>query len=343
MVYRKTKFANLAITLLIFVLITNFLLYQVSVQNFFSIQPTSGVAIGSLVDLAIIAPLLMHIAFKISIKQTVGLVLAGLVIARFYIPAELFAPYRGILYAGLSLEVLLLLGEVSLLFLLVWKIPKIRKAMKRKDENLFYSLLPTVERVATEHMIVRLFVSEFLMMYYALFTWRRNPPSHSGVVTMHKKTSAIAMNIMLIHAVIIETIGLHWWLHEKSIVLSIILLILNIYTVIFFIAEIQVTRLHPLEIKNGKLYITQGLTARIIVPTENIKEVEWGAAVPSKDTLQFLYRDFEEVIPQAIIYLKEPIQATMLMGMKKSVMEFAIRVDEPEKLRELLQNPVEAQ
>ena len=33
----------------------------------------------------------------------------------------------------------------------------------------------------------------------------------------------------------------------------------------------------------------------------------------------------------------------MLMGMKKSVMEFAIRVDEPEKLRELLQNPVEAQ
>lgn len=343
MVYRKTKYANVAITLLILVLVSNFLLYQSSVQNFLSIPLTSGVAIGSLIDLAIVAPLLMFAAFKISIKQTIGLVLGGLVIARFYIPAELFAPYRGILYAGLSLEALLLLGELSLIFLVIWKVPKIRKAMKSDNENFFYSLLPTVERVVTKHMIVRLFVSEFLMMYYALFTWKKNSPNHEGVVTMHKKTSAIAMNIMLIHAVVIETIGLHWWLHEKSMVLSIVLLILNIYTVIFFIAEIQVTRLQPLEIKNNQLYVTQGLSARIIVPLENIKEVEWGAAVPSKDTLQFVYRDFEEVLPQAIVHLKEPIEATMLMGMKKSVTEFALLVDEPERLKELLETPVTPQ
>ena len=141
---------------------------------------------------------------------------------------------------------------------------------------------------------------------------------------------------MLIHAIVIETIGLHWWLHEKSLVLSIILLVFNIYSVFFIIADIQITRLHPMEIKNGKLYITQGMASRIVVSLSNIKEVEWGAPLPSKNTLQFVYKDFEKVDPQAIVHLHEPVEAIMFMGMKRNVTEFAIRVDEPEKLKELL-------
>lgn len=338
MVYRKTRVANLAIAFLLLVLVTNFLLYQSSVPDFLSLQVTSGAAIGSLIDLAIIAPLLFYAAFKISVKQTIGLMVAGLVIARFLIPSELFAPFAGILYAGIAVEVLLVLAELGLLFLVIWKVPLIRKQMTEMNEGAIYSLLPSVEKVVTKNVFIRIVMSEFLMMYYAFFTWKKKAPSHAGVVTMHVKTSAVAFNIMLIHGIVIETIGLHWWLHEKSIVLSIILLIFNIYSVFFFLADIQITRLHPLEIKNGKLYITKGLTARMVVPLNMLKEVEWGVALPSKDTLQFMYRDFEDVVPQAIIHLQEPIEATIFMGMKKSVTEFAIRVDEPQKLKELLAN-----
>lgn len=338
MVYRNTKYANIAIALLFLVLSTNLLIYQSTVLDYFSVQLNTGAVLGSLIDLAIIVPLLMYAAFKLSIKQTIGIIVAGLVIARILIPNELFTPFTGILYAGISIEILLIVAEIALIFLVIWKIPKIRLQMNRLNEGALYSLLPSVEKVVTKNILIRVLMSEFLMMYYACFTWKKKAPIHEGVVTMHIKTSAIAIHMMLIHAILIETIGLHWWLHDKFLVLSIILLILNIYSVFFFIAEIQIMKLHPLEVKNGNIYISQGLTTRIVVPLNLIQEVKWGAKVPNKNTMQFVYKDFETVEPQAVIHLKKPVEATIFMGMKKSVTEFAIRVDEPERLKLLLSN-----
>lgn len=336
MIYRKTQAANIALAFLLLVLLSNFLLYRPQVQDFFSLQLHSGVAIGSLIDLAIVSPLLVYATFKISIKQVIGLIVGGVFIARFFIPFELFAPFSGLLYIGIAFEVLLILAELSLVFLVIYKIPKIRSHMIDMKTSALYSLIPSVKEVVTKNILIRIIISEFLMLYYAIFTWKKEAPSHPNVITLHKKTSYIAFNIMLIHAIVIETIGLHWWLHDKSVILSLVLLALNIYSVFYFLADIQVTRLHPAEIKNEKLYVTQGLSARIIVPLHLIKEVEWGAALPDKNVLQFMYRDFEPLEPQAIIHLHEPVEATMFMGKEKRVTQFAIRVDEPTKLMELL-------
>ena len=338
MVYRKTKYANMAVALLFLVLSTNFLIYQSTVLDYFSVQLNNGAVVGSLIDLAIIVPLLMFAAFKLSIKQTIGIMVAGLVIARLLIPTELFTPFTGILYTGITIEVLLVVAEIALLFLVIRKIPEIRLQMKQMNEGALYGLLPSVEKVVTKNILIRVLMSEFLMIYYAFFTWKKKAPHHEGVVTMHKKNSAVAFHLMLIHGILIETIGLHWWLHDKSIVLSIILLILNIYSVIFFMAEIQIMKLHPMEVKNGKMYISQGLTLRIIVPLNLIKEVDWGAKVPNKNTVQFVYKDFETVEPDAVIHLSKPVEATIFMGMKKSISEFAIRIDEPAQLKLVLSN-----
>ncbi|MER2260783.1 MAG: beta-carotene 15,15'-monooxygenase [Psychrobacillus sp.] len=337
MVYRKTQTANIALAFLLLVLLSNFLLYRPQVQDFFSLQLTSGVAIGSLIDLAIVAPLLVYATFKISVKQVIGLMVGGLVIARFFIPYELFSPFKGILYLGIAFEALLILAELSLIFLVIYKTPKIKAFMTDMNTSPLFSLIPSIKQVVTQNILIRIVVSEFLMFYYAIFTWKKKAPSHPNIITLHKKTSYIAFNVMIIHAIIIETIGLHWWLHDKSILLSFVLLIFNIYSVFYFLADIQVTRLHPAEIKNGNLYVTQGLSARIVVPLHLIKNVEWGVEVPDKNTLQFMYRDFESLEPQALIHLHEPIEATMFMGKEKVVTQFAIRVDEPQKLKELLE------
>jgi membrane protein YdbS with pleckstrin-like domain len=335
MVYRQTRYANWAVVLLLLILATNVLLYQLPIQHTLSIEIESGVVIGSLIDLAVVAPLLAYFAFKLSIKQTMGMVASGLILARFLIPAELFAPYKGILYTGIAAEGLFLAAEMALLFYVVRKIPYIRREMN--GTSVLYSMLPAVEKAATKNKFVAIIISEFMMFYYAFFTWRKKAPVHDGVVTMHIKTSAVAMNMMLIHAIVIETIGIHWWLHEKSMIISIILLILNIYSVIFFLAETQVIRLHPVEIKDGQLYAAQGLTQRITVPLEMIKEIKWGGE-PSKKALQFMLRDFEPVEAQVVIELHEPVEAVMFMGRKKRVTELAFRVDEPGKLKMLLQD-----
>ena len=91
-----------------------------------------------------------------------------------------------------------------------------------------------VEKVVTKNILIRVLMSEFLMIYYAFFTWKKKAPNHEGVVTMHKKTSAVAFHMMMIHAILIETIGLHWWLHDKSLVLSIISINLKYIFSVFF-------------------------------------------------------------------------------------------------------------
>ncbi|MFI8575618.1 hypothetical protein ACIGEL_07880 [Rossellomorea aquimaris] len=336
MVLRETKLAKWAIALLGVVLLSNLLLYQPLVQRFLSIELESGVVIGSLLDLMIISPALAYAAFKLSKKQVVGLMVFGLVLARFIIPEELFEPFTILLYSGIGVEVLFLAAELGLIFLAIRKFPEIRSAMKSFEVGPIFSFLPAVEKKVTSHILIRMLSSEVLMVYYALFSWRRKPTVHDGAVTMHHKTSAVAMNIMLIHAVVIETIGIHWWLHSKLPILSFILLILNVYTVLLFIAEIQITRLHPLEVKNGHLYVTQGLMQRTDFPLNQIEKIEWGKE-RGNEALVFMHKDFEEIHPQVVLFLKEPVEATMFMGRKQLISEVALRVDEPEKLKVLLE------
>jgi len=80
--------------------------------------------------------------------------------------------------------------------------------------------------------------------------------------------------MMMIHAIVIETIGIHWWLHEKSMVLSILLLILNVYSVLFFIADIQAVRLNPIYATNDALYLSLGLMKRTTIRFANIEKIE---------------------------------------------------------------------
>ncbi|WP_175987791.1 hypothetical protein [Bacillus sp. Marseille-Q1617] len=336
MVLRETVFSKWAVLLLGLVLVSNVLLYQPFTQETLMIELERGVILGSLLDMVVVSPILVYAAFKVSKKQVIGFMVAGLVLARFLIPEEFFAPYTMLLYAGVGFEALLFLVELSLIGFLVWKIPQVRTEMKRAGEAAVFSMLPAAEKAVGSHALLKVLISEALLFYYLIFSWRKQPPSHDGCITMHKKTSALAMNIMIIHAIVIESIGLHWWLHSKWPILSIVLLLLNVYGVFLFIAEIAVMRLHPLEVKNGKLYVTQGLMQRIIVPLEYIKKYEWGAT-PEEQTMTFMYNDLEQTEPQVIIHFKEPVEATLFMGRKKSVSSIALRVDDPGKLKQLLQ------
>lgn len=58
----------------------------------------------------------------------------------------------------------------------------------------------------------------------------------------------------------------------------------------------------------------------------------------TKSTIDFVARDFEKAYPDVIIKLKHPQEATLLMGMKKNYEQVAIRVDEPEKFKEVLKS-----
>lgn len=331
------------ISLLLLVLCSNFILYRSPISPIVLNEEANWVILGSLIDLAIISPLFV-LAFrkKKSAKEFIILMAGGLIFARLLIPANYFEPFVAVSYLGIAIEGFLILLELSLLFMLVRYMPAIIQKVRMSNQTLLFSFPVAVGEKTRNYPIVKMAVSEFLLFYYALFSWKKRTPTNDSAFTLHKKSSLIAFQIMLIHAIIIETVGIHWWLHEKSTVLSIVLLILNVYSIVFILGDIQAVRLNPVRMTDQYLYLSLGLAKKMVISLDDIESITMDQhllmqKINKKTTVDFIARDFEPVHPHLILELKKPCPATLLMGVDRVYSRVAIRLDEPIKFYQELQ------
>lgn len=109
MVFRRTRLSKWALMLVAVILPSNILLYHSSVQLYLDIHIGKEVVFGSLLDLVVVLPALMYAAFRLSKKQLAGFVVFGLVLARSILPEAHFAQYTILLYAGLAVEVIVVM------------------------------------------------------------------------------------------------------------------------------------------------------------------------------------------------------------------------------------------
>ncbi|MGG3890620.1 beta-carotene 15,15'-monooxygenase [Metabacillus fastidiosus] len=341
MILKKQSVNIVWVFLLILVLASNITLYRSSFGINMLPENPNTVVIGTIIDLTIVAPIL-YLAWqrKRNWKSIITLIAGGLIAVRFIIPMEYLAPFEAITWAGFLIEGALLLLEILLLVTLFKYLPQIIGTVETSSLPLLFSFSQAVEEKVKKHPIIHVLCSEMLMFYYIFCTWKKKPQYRGNTFTLHRKSSLIAFQMMMIHAIVIETIGIHWWLHDKSFVLSIILLIINIYSVLFFLGDIQAVRLNPLQIESDRMYVSLGLMKRMEIRWDDIEEIIEDSEILerklSKNTIDFIARDFETVNPTVILKFKYPIDATMPMGMKKKYEQAAIRVDEPEKFKEML-------
>ncbi|MCG3087036.1 beta-carotene 15,15'-monooxygenase [Sporosarcina cyprini] len=329
--------------LLVAVVFSNYLAYRLPAIPL--PQDTRGMVIGSLVDLSIVAPLLILAMTRkkgFTLKRFVTFMVLGLVASRFIIPSTYFAPFAFIPYIAIGGEALFLLAELGLIFLLIKHIPSIFREMKLQQTSGLFAFPALVKQKVSGHPLVSMLAAESLMFYYAFASWKRKPELAENQFTLHQKTSLVAFYIMLIHAIAIETIGFHWWLHEKSVLLAIGLLVLNVYSIVYFLADIQAVRLNPVTVGEDRLYVSLGLGKRMEIPYQAIERIEWGTeaeavSLKDKEVIDFIARDFEEGKAHCVIHFNVPLTATMLLGMEKPFRKAAIRLDEPITFRRLLE------
>ncbi|MGG3927103.1 beta-carotene 15,15'-monooxygenase [Metabacillus fastidiosus] len=341
MILKKQSVNIVWLFLFILVLTSNIILYRSSFGVNMLPENPNAVVIGTIIDLTIVAPIL-YLAWqrKLNWKSIVTLIAGGLIAVRFIIPMEYLAPFEAITWAGFLIEGALLLLEILLLVTLFKYLPQIIGTVKTSSLPLLFSFSQAVEEKAKKHPIIHVICSEMLMFYYIFCTWKKKPQYGGNTFTLHRKSSLIAFQMMMIHAIVIETIGIHWWLHDKSFVLPIILLIINIYSVLFFLGDIQAVRLNPLQIESDRMYVSLGLMKRMEIKWTDIEEIIEDREILerklSKNTIDFIARDFETVHPTVLLKFKYPLEATMFMGIKKKYDQAAIRVDESEKFKEIL-------
>ncbi len=333
---------NIWLGLLLIVLASNYTLYNTGLGV--SILPieTNGVVMGSLIDFIVVMPVLwMLYKGRFSFKHAILLAASGCIAARFMIPMEHLQPFVAVTWAGFVMEGVIILLEIVVLATLVRYLPKILMEVRRSSLPDLFSFSKAVENHVPKHPIIQMICADMLVLYYGFASWKRQ--EHQGL-TLHKNSSYIAFQLMIIHGIAIETIGIHWWLHEKSIVLSIVLLLFNMYSVIFFLADMQAIRLNPVYVTNDTLYLSLGLMKRTAIPFAQIAAIvedkEQLEGKLSKDTIDFIARDFAKAYPQFILKMKEPVEVTFMLGIKKRYNQVAIKADQVQEFRQMLEQGI---
>jgi membrane protein YdbS with pleckstrin-like domain len=346
-IYQKSNPKWAIYLVIIFMILgANYMIY-----NFSFFQPfDEKIVIASLIDCILVIPVLTYffiIRNKYSIK-TIGIpLLAGYAAAYYIIPQEYLQSFHKLTWIIIAIEGLILTFELFLLYKILKYFPKLMKEFNNRSlegYNFIENMNVALKSIFPNSFIEKIWTTESSIYYYSLFSFRKKINTHIiwEQFSYHKKTGVIALNLMLIHAIVIETIGIHYLLHKINPIISYITLFLNVYTVLLFIAEIQAIRLTPIQIINEKLVIQIGIMKRITIPLKNISKIEYynGPEKFSKKELEHIFdarvNDFIQEKPKFDIYLKETSTANLLYGFTKKVNRIVLSVDEPERFYQTL-------
>lgn len=244
------------------IILSNYLAYAIP------IVPTvpREMVLGSFIDFLIVIPVSTYffiIRKRYSLTYIFSVVIAGYIAARFVIPSDYLQSFSYIHYILVAGEMAFLSVESFVLYKIARALPKIIRYYKEyKNEYPSFSVVidQVFDAAVKRNKVIDVIVSECKLLYYALFSWRTKIPESPHIFSYQKKIGAIPFYIMIVHATLIESIGFHYLLHQWNEWLAWILLIFNIYGILYFLAEIQAIRTNPY----------------IMTETEIIIQVEFG-------------------------------------------------------------------
>ena len=145
--------------------------------------------------------------------------------------------------------------------------------------------------------------------------------------TYHKKSGYGEFVIAIIFASGVEIFLLHYFLYSWNYTISVILVIVSIYSMFFLISDVAASIKRPLVIYDNNLYIRIGLRWRVMVPLCLIKDVNKVNFnyVKSKQTLRaaLLKQVNVEVILNDYVIVKG------MYGLSKKVNKIYLYLDKP--------------
>ena len=320
------------------IMLLNYLLYALPIVP---VAPKE-VVLGSLLDCMFVIPIITYffiIRKRYSLTYIVPVVIAGYIFARFIIPSDYLQDFSYVSYIIVAGEIAFVCLELFLLYKIVRKLPTIIKKYKEyKSEysSFSYAIDAAFDATMKRNKLIDIIVTECKLIYYAFLSWREKVPEGEYVYSYHKKTGAIGVYIMIIHATLIESIGFHYLLHQWNPVIAWILLILNVYAMIYFIAEIQAMRKNPLIVTEEQVIIQIGLGKKIVISFTQIDNIafykdELLTAKEGKQVLDATVMEFIKEPATFEITLKEPVKAQLLYGFSKTVSRVHLNVDEERK------------
>ncbi|MFD4850690.1 hypothetical protein ACFVV6_13090 [Bacillus mycoides] len=320
------------------IMLSNYLLYTLPIVP----AAPKEVVLGSLLDFMFVIPVITYffiIRKRYSLTYMFPVVIAGYVFARFIIPSDYLQAFSFVSYVIVAGEIVFVCFELFLIYKIIRVLPKIIKRYKeyRSEYSSFsYAIDAAFDATMKRSKAVSIILTECKLIYYAILSWREKVPDGECTYSYHKKTGAIGVYIMIIHATVIESIGFHYLLHQWNPVIAWILLILNVYAMIYFLAEIQAMRKNPIVVTEEQVIIQIGLGKKVVLPFTQIDNIAFykGEPLTAKEEKEVLDATVMEFIKEPATFeitLKEPVKVQLLYGFTKTVSRVHLNVDEKRK------------
>ncbi|MFZ3587741.1 hypothetical protein ACOI1C_00400 [Bacillus sp. DJP31] len=229
-------------------------------------------------------------------------------------------------------KIILLFIEFLFLILAIYKIRKAVIAYRNLDPRLGFD-----ERV--EHLVEKLFknriirtnVKREILLFYYLFTRKKKLVNHEvKSFSYDQDVSYGGFTFAIIFALVLEGVGISFFLHNWQPVIAWIHLVLSVYAILFLIADYKAIVRNSIIIDDSEVKIKIGFRSKIYVNIKNIKLIQDGKInferdKKRKDMINFTLLQFEE--PNFEIILKEPILYYDVLGRKTMVRCIYLSVD----------------
>lgn len=339
----------LYLTLLAMVLISNILINQ---HPFFQPLPKE-VVLGSVFDFLVTIPLLIYFIFlhkKHSLKYIFPVILASYFLATFIISSERLQQFSFTKWFIFGTEGIFILVEIHIIFRVIKKLPQLMatwREIRPREPYFMKAFQVTCQQVLGEkNKLMNLLSFDLSILYYSLLSWKKKRvEDDSRYFTYHVKSSYIAFIIMMIHAMVIESIGFHFLLHQWNEWIAFGLLILNIYGVFYFLGDMQAVRLCPIRVDETKIIIQIGITKRMEIDYSLIQEIhpyksQKRTKKEKKQIFQAILTEFFPEDPQLEIILKEKTPAYYAFGIRKSYSIIHIRLDDPQRFQQMVSEKI---
>lgn len=178
--------------------------------------------------------------------------------------------------------------------------------------------------------------TEISILYYGLFAWKRPKQTGENAFTAYKKSGYGSIVGGLAFLSLSEVLAFHVLFMQISTIAAWIIFALNLYGIIFILADFNASRREPTYIEDEKLYINAGIRWKAIIPVEDIKSVEL-----SNESLrgkQILRAATILSGPNMVIILEKTHKAEGPYGIRKNFDRVLLNLDEPQRFKELLAN-----
>lgn len=185
-------------------------------------------------------------------------------------------------------------------------------------------------RALGNRRVADILTTEVAILYFAIRPWR-SPPLQPGTHSVHRRVGYSGTVLVLLFAVIVETVAVHLLLRQWSALAAWILTGASLYGCAWMVGDYRALVARPLRVTATHLLFCIGVRWEARIPRATIAAAE--PMAPSREPPR------PDVLHAALLgqanvrlVLDSPVEVVGLYGIRRRVTEIRLTVDEPSAL-----------